>query len=153
MNAPYQEEVSASPGMVQKGNVIYYAHPLCKMYYTDGAELFKLVLRAAIRRVYTPKFAVGIPSAGRARLTWQAHENRYIFHVSYASPVQRGRVAVIEDIVPLMQIPVTIRLDDSVKSVALVPDRQDIPFSCADGVLHFTIPRVECYQAVAIELE
>ena len=153
MNAPRRDEAADSPGMVQKGNVIYYAHPLCKMYYKDGAELFKLVLRAAIRRVYTPKFEVQIPSAGRTRLTYQAHAQRYIFHVSYASPVQRGRVAAIEDIVPLVQVPVSIRMEKPVRSVALVPERQTIPFTWEKGILQFTIPRVECYQAVEIKTE
>lgn len=153
MNTPYRDTPSASPAMVQKGNVIYYAHPLCQMYHKDGAELFKLVLRAAIRRVYTPRFELRIPSAGRARLTYQAQEDRYIFHVSYASPIQRGRVSVLEDIVPLVQVPVTVRLDRAVKAVTLVPDRKAIPFTWENGVLTFTIPCVDCHQAVEIKTE
>ena len=153
MNTPRREDAAASPGMVQKGKVIYYAHPLCQMYYHDGAELFKLVLREAICRLYTPKFQVQIPSAGRARLTYQAHAGRYIFHVSYASPVQRGIVSVIEDIVPLIDVPVKIRLDQRVTSVRLVPQQETIAFTQENGVLQFAIPRVNCYQAVEIKTE
>ena len=152
MNTPYRDEPAQNPAMVQSGKVIYYAHPLCRMYYKDGAEVFKRVLQAAIRKLYTPKYEVKVPSAGRSRLTWQAHENRYIFHVSYASPIQRGYVSVIEDIVPLMQVPVAIRLEESVRQVNLVPAREAIPFTQENGVLKFTIPCVDCYQAVEIKL-
>ncbi len=153
MNTPYDPEPSQSPAIVRKGNVIYYAHPLCKMYCTEGAELYRHVIHAAIRELYTPKYTVGMPSAGRARLTYQAHEDRYIFHTSYASPMQRGRVSVIEDIVPIYNVAVQIDLGKQATSVQLVPQMEAIPFTCENGQLCFTIPCVDCYQAVEIKTE
>ncbi len=150
MNTPSRDYPSGSPAMVQKGNLIYYAHPLCQMYYKDGAEVFKQLLRSAIYRIYRPRYRVDIPSAGRTRLTYQPEEDRYIFHISYASPIQRGAVSVIEDIVPLTQIPVSIRLEQKVTSVSLVPQCQEIPFSWENGEVKFVIPRVECYQGIQI---
>ena len=150
LNTPARDYPSGNPAMVQKGNILYYAHPLCQMYYKDGAEVFKQLLRSAIYRIYRPLYRVNIPSAGRTRLTYQPEENRYIFHISYASPIRRGAVSVIEDIVPLTQVPVSLRLEQKVTSVSLLPQCQEIPFSWENGEVQFVIPRVECYQGIQI---
>ena len=153
MNTPFRDTPSDSPAMVKKGRVIYYAHPLCAMYDTEGSELYRHVIHCAIRLLYTPRYEVQLPSAGRTRLTWQEREKRYIFHASYVSPIQRGRVAVVEDIVPISDMPVSIRMAEPIRSVTMVPQGEALPFIQEKGVLRFTIPRVDCYQAVEIKTE
>ena len=148
-NTPYRGEAAKHPAAVQKGKCIYLAHPLCRLYHEKGAQLFREVLIAALRRIYTPVYTVGLPSAGRTRLTLQ--DGRYVFHAAYASPVQRGVTSVIEDIVPINQVPVTVKMEEKIAAVRLVPSGEEIAFEQAEGVLRFVIPRVYCYQAVEME--
>ena len=96
---------------------------------------------------------MSLPSQGRSRLTYQQAENRYVFHAAYASPIQRGRASVIEDIVPIYQVRVEINLPKAVKRVRLVPAREEIPFEQKNGRLAFTIPCVNGHQSVEIDVE
>ena len=153
MNTPYTGVPSDAPAIVRKGNVIYYAHPLCAMYRVDGAQLFREVVVSLIRALYSPVYEAALPSAGRTALRYQKKENRYVFHASYASPISRGRTEVIEDIVPIYNVPVSVRLPAAPVSVKLVPENEPIDAEYADGILKFTIPCVNCHQAVEIRVE
>ena len=153
MNTPYTGVPSDSPAVVRKGNIIYYAHPLCTMYRVDGAQLFREVIAALVRQLIEPPYQIILPSAGRTALRYQREQNRYVFHVTYASPISRGRAEVIEDIVPVYNVPVTIRLDHAPVSLRLVPDLDPIPFTYEGGYLKFVIPCVNCHQAVEIQMD
>lgn len=150
MNAPYQPDGAHAPAAVRKGNLIYFAHPLCAMYKEDGAQLFREVLIRALKLIYAPRYAVKLPSAGRTRLTLQPAEHRYVFHAAYGSPIQRGRTAVIEDLPPIYQVPVTVRAEEPIKRVTLVPSGEELPFEQNGDAVSFTIPCVSCHQAVEL---
>ena len=152
-NTPYRDESASHPAAVRKGNVIYMAHPLCAMYKKDGAQLFREALIRALSLIYEPTYRVSLPSQGRSRLTYQEAEGRYVFHAAYASPIQRGRASVIEDIVPIYQVRVEIDLPKTASRVRLVPAREEIPFEQKDGRLTFVIPCVNGHQSVEIDVE
>ena len=153
MNTPYTGVPSESPAVVRKGNIVYYAHPLCSMYRVDGAQLFREVISSLIRLLYRPIYEAALPSAGRTALRYQKERNRYVFHLSYASPISRGRTEVIEDIVPIYNTPVSIRLNAGPESVRLVPENEALDFAYEDGTLRFTVPCVNCHQAVEIQMK
>ena len=69
----------------------------------------------------------------------------------YAVPIQRGDTHVIEDIVPLHDVPVSLKVDGDVSRVYLAPEDEDIEYSVADGRVSFTVPKVEMNQIVVIE--
>lgn len=95
-------------------------------------------------------FDSNLPSQGIATLTKQ--NDRYINHIIYAAPVKRGtNVEVIEDIIPLYDTRVTLKLDMPVKRVYKAPQMQEIPFTYEDGIISYTIDKFECSQLVVIE--
>ncbi len=151
-NTPYMDEPSASPAVVKKGNIIYYAHPLCVLYKEMGMQLYRETIAKMIRALITPKYEVRIPSAGRTALRCQKAENRYVFHAAYASPVKRGAAEVIEDIVPLYNVPVSIRMESKPSRVSLVPAMTELHFTYENGILSFVIPCIDCHQAVEIAI-
>ncbi len=152
-NTPYRDEPASHPAVVRKGRVVYLAHPMCKLYKQNGAQLFREVLIRALLSVYEPTYRVSLPSAGRTRLTWQEDEGRYVFHAAYVSPIQRGNVSVIEDIPPMYQVTVDAAIDLPVSRVLLVPAGDAIPFEQQNGRLRFTIPCVNGYQVVEIRVK
>ena len=94
----------------------------------------------------------GLQSCGRASVTHQEKENRDIIHLLYATPVKRGCVEVIEDIVTTGKISVRYRCDKEPKSVKLVPENKSLKTTYADGFVEFTVPSVTMAQLVCIEL-
>ena len=152
MNTPYKEDPAEHIGGLRKGSVVYLPHRLCAMYHKDGAQLFRDVLVNALKLVYTPKARIDLPSGGRNRLTLQKAHNRYVLHMGYATPVQRGRTSVLEDMVPLHGVSAEIDLQEGVGSVVLQPQNQSIEFSQKEGVLRFAVPEVRCHQVIEINL-
>lgn len=151
-NTPYRAEPATHPAAVRKGQVVYLAHPLCRLYREYGAQLFREVFLKALALVYTPAYRVQLPSGGRTRLTFQPEQNRYVFHAAYASPVQRGKISVLEDMPAIGNVAVEIDLDETIKSVSLIPSGEALPFVQEERILKFTIPFVQCHQAVEITL-
>ena len=82
----------------------------------------------------------------------QTGENRLVNHVLYASPVRRGSgVEIIEDIIPLYNIDVAIKLDKQPKRVYLAPENKDIAYTCENGVLSYTIGKLDLHAMVVID--
>ena len=57
---------------------------------------------------------------------------------------------VVEDVIPLHQIAVSVRVPGDVRSVTLVPQVKDLPFELRSGRAEFIVPRVVGHQMVAI---
>lgn len=151
-NTPYRDEPAAHPAVVRKGNVIYMAHPLFRLYAEYGTQLFREVFAKALSPIFTPRYSVSLPSAGRTRLTFQPEHSRYVFHAAYASPVQRGKISILEDMPAIANVRVEIDMAGTVKEVALVPSGEPVAFCQENGKLCFTIPCVQCHQAVEIRI-
>jgi hypothetical protein len=142
-NAPYQDDPAPHPAAVQSGNVIFLAHPMCRMIYRDGAYFHRTYFLQALQRIYsTARVHIQVPSEARTRLTHQPNSNRYVFHVLYAPPTQRGRTLVIEDMPELREIPIFLRLDHPIKRVYLAPSSQEIPFQQDQNQITCTLPRL-----------
>lgn len=153
-NTPYQNHAAAHPAAVRKNNVIWMAHPLCKLYKEYGAQLFKEALLKALGLIYKPVYTVALPSGGRTRLTHQPLEHRYVLHTAYAVPVQRGCITVLEDMPEFKNVQVEVKLDvNRVKDVRTVPSLESVPYVFDEKVLKFEIPYLCCYQAVEIDYE
>ena len=151
-NTPYRDEPAAHPAVVQKGRVVYLAHPLFRLYSEWGAQVFRETFIAALRRVYAPVYRIALGSAGRTRLTVQPEKRRYVLHAAYASPVQKGRISVLEDMPALREIAVEMNLPEKAAHVRLAPSGEEIPFTQEGGAVRFEIPCVQCHQIVEIAM-
>jgi hypothetical protein len=152
LNTPNRLEDAAHPAALQKGRVVFLPHRLGEIYYRHGARVQRDLFRNALELIYTkPMLAVELPSCGRATLMQQAEKNRYVVNLLYAPALQRGRCLVIEDLVPIYNVPVRLRVPERVKNVYLAPSRDPLTASVQDGVVEVTVPRVECHQMVVFE--
>ena len=108
----------------------------------------------------------GLPSTGRISLMYQESESRYVLHLLYANTINRGGAAdlhggnasgtqqsyeVIEDLLPLHDLDVELKLESAVKSVRLQPTGEMIEFTQIDGLLSFRVPKLLCHQIVVLE--
>jgi hypothetical protein len=153
-NTPYQLEDAAHPGAMRNGNVIFLAHELDKMYHDHGARLHRDLFINALKLVHTrPMVETDLPSAGRVSLLHQPREQRYVAHLLYGPPIQRGRCEVIEDLPVLRDVPVTVDLPVDVARVVLVPGMVELPVSEKDGKHSITVPEFQCHCAVVFEYE
>ncbi len=151
-NTPNQRKLAEHPAALRRGKVIFLAHPLGEIYSKHGARVHRDYFFNALRLIHTtPILQVKMPSAGRANFLHQPQHHRYVAHLLYGPALLRGRCLVIEDLVPLYDIPLAIRVPEMVKKVYLAPQRQDMDFEQADDTVRITVPKVECHQAVVFE--
>jgi hypothetical protein len=151
----------ATPAAILHGSIAYFAHDIFSCYRNYGQPLYRDFVAAALRHLLADEWPVetGLPTDGRFNLLEQPRERRYIVHLLYAPKSLRGwtdkrgrrlPVELIEDIVPLHDVAVRVRLPRRIRSVRLVPEDVTLAFEQRDGALEFIVPRVECHQMIEL---
>ena len=153
-NTPYRTYAAAHPAVVERadGRVIAIAHDLGTQYYEQGMRLHRTLFANALARLRsTPLVSTELPSMGRLNLLHQPDERRYVAHLTYASPIQRGAVRVVEDIPTLRDVPVHFDLPEAAKRVYLVPELRELAVERVGEQLRVTIPELRGHAAVVVE--
>lgn len=151
-NTPYRLEDTPHPGAWRKGGVLSFAHGLGRMYYQHGARLHRDLFLNGLRLLYrNPALKAAMPSAGRINLIKQAGKGRYVAHLLYAPPLQRGRCLVIEDIVPIGPVPLELRVPERVKRVSLPLEKKSLKPTRTGRALQVVVPEVRGHQIVVFE--
>ena len=82
----------------------------------------------------------------------QCEQHRLVNHLLYASPVKRGGgIEIIEDVLPVYNVHVTLRTDRTPKRVYLAPSGEDIPYTCENGAISYTVEKLFIHQMVVID--
>jgi hypothetical protein len=151
-NTPYKLEDAEQPAVIRNGNIIYMAHDLDKQYKKEGAGLQRDLFYNALDLLRTkPMLTAEMQSMGRINLLHQTDKNRYVVHLLYASPIQRGNVRVIEDLVPIFNTSVTIELPENIKSATLIPSGDKLKMTKSEGKIQVTVPEFKCHAAIVFE--
>jgi hypothetical protein len=150
--APSSGHIS-HPAVVQNGRAIYFCHPIFSQYQTKAPRWVKqLFMNALARLLPDPVVRVSAPSAAIATLNRQPAHDRLVLHLLHYVPERRGEAFdVIEDVVPLFDVEVSVKVDVLVTSIATVPQGEVLAFDQADGRVTFTVPKVEGHQMVEIK--
>ena len=153
-NTPHRLETSEHPAIIRKGNIIYIAPELDWMYLKHGARLHRDLFVNVLKLVHKrPMIETQLPSAGRLAFMHQAQEQRYIAHLLYAPPMQRGNCEIIEDMPPLYEIKLWIDLPETILAATLIPDGVDLKITQEGSKASVTIPKFSCHCAVALTHE
>lgn len=151
-NTPNRLVDAPHPAAVRHGRVIYLAHPVGEMYFHHGARLHRDYFINALRMIYTkPALDVSMPSAGRATFLHQPDSRRYVVHLLYGSPMQRGRCLVLEDLVPIRNVPVAIRVPQKIKRARLDIAEASVKLSRKGGQVKVVVPEFTAHEAVVFE--
>jgi hypothetical protein len=152
--------IDDGPGFVVTDNSVYIPWKI----FTDFANLGSLPQREII--IYALNLLLGeektintnLPSQGIITMMNQAQENRDIIHLLYASPLLRGHsdytgknIEVIEDLIPIIDTKLSVKVHHPVKKVYLAPQMTPLSYSLENGLLTTTIDAFTCHQMVIIE--
>ncbi len=146
--------VYGGPGMVEGNDGIYIAWQIFDDYATNGSLILKRAVCYALDKLLAndKTLKTNLPAQGIVTLMNQEKERRYINHLLYASPVKRGNgIEVIEDILPIYNTHVSIKLPSKIKEIYLAPQMEKIEFTQHDDVVSYTVPVLECHQMVVLD--
>lgn len=152
-NTANRLEIAPHPAVIQFGKVTYFAHALGESYHHNAARVHRQLFINAVNRVHKkPISSVTLPSGGRYNFVHQPQHKRYVAHLLYGPPMIRGRVQVIEDLVPIADVPVTIRVPENVKKAWLPLSGKKLTIKKSAGALTVVVPRVQCHEVVVFEV-
>jgi len=142
-------------GMCKGKDGIYIAWKIFEDYATKGELIAKTVVLKALDTLLgnDKSLETNLGSMGVATLREQKDESRYIAHLLYAVPTKRGKnIEIIEDIYPVYNIDLSIKIPTKVKKAYLAPQNVEIPFEEKDGRISIKIEKLDCHQMVVFDV-
>jgi len=152
-NTPYDKASEPLPAIVQKGNIVYMAHPMASAYDTYGSLYQKRYFLFALKQIFSGGSLIvdGLGSQGRATMIHQQEQNRYCLNMVYASPVKRGRAEVIEDILPLYNIRILLHVPHTIQRAYDPLSGEELTIIHDGDYQTLTLPKLICHATVVLE--
>ncbi|HEY9248260.1 MAG TPA: alpha-amylase family protein [Rariglobus sp.] len=150
-----------SPAATLTDNIAWFAHDIFTRYRQYGQPLYRDFVSAAINALLGGQLpaVTSLPTDGRINLLDQPSEKRFVAHLLYAPKSVRGAshptainksMEVIEDLIPLHNVKVALRLPRRVKTARLVPGGESLPITQSDGVISFTVPEFTAHAMIEL---
>ena len=165
-HTPFKPEPSGYEAGVLTDQILYFAHPVFRLYALYGNVVMKDFLLKAIHALLGDDLIIetGLPSQGRVSLMEQKEERRYVAHALYANTILRGMkgewftdhirpsspVQVIEELNPLYEVKFIFRLPKKIQRITLEPQGTEIPFTQKSGKVELTLDKLVCHQMIVL---
>lgn len=137
--------------------VAYIAYPVFGMHARHGNEVYRLLVRNLLARLLPDRLLrVGGPSGVETSVARQpgsgSRPSRTIVHLLYY-PIERraNGLDLVEDVVPLFEVPVSLRHRASPRRVYLAPEGTDLPFAHRAGRVDVMLPRIDGHAMIVVE--
>ena len=150
---PYRLEDSAYPAVIRKGDVVWFAHDLDKLYFEHGVRLHRDLVSLVIELLHkAPLVEVeGLPSAGRISLLHQPQHSRYVLHLLYAPPLRRGGVEVIEDLPQIGGVSAKLKLPEQVIGIRFIPSNRTADFERNEDGVVVEVPSFSMHTGIVLD--
>ena len=147
---PYSEPTDYV-GVAQRGNLIYIAAPIFRMYADYGYQFHRLLVGNCITRLLpNPLIRSNAPSTAHITLTEQP--GRKIAHVLQYTPERRApNQDIVEDVIPLVNVKLSLRSAARPRQVYLAPQKKSLAVDFRDGYAHTVVPAVDGHQMIVFE--
>jgi hypothetical protein len=147
------EKESPFPAVVATENTVYFVHPIFGSFMKHGVRTYKLLFLNALGRLLEHKLVeTDAPTTAHVSLARQEAQGRTIAHILHYIPEQRYReIQTIEDVIPLYNVALAVRLDHRPERVYLAPEGTDLSFAWAEGQARLTVPEVRGHAMVVFE--
>lgn len=151
------DKTSRFAAAVASERVVYVAYPIFGMHSRHGNETYRLLVRNLLGRLLPDRILrVGGPSGVESSVTRQPKSGsrpaRTIVHLLYY-PVERrtSSLDLVEDVVPLFDVPVSLKHPGKPRRVYLAPEGADLPFDHRAGRVDVTVPRMDGHAMIVVE--
>ncbi|MCY4537574.1 MAG: beta-galactosidase trimerization domain-containing protein [Chloroflexi bacterium] len=145
---------SAGVAIVRAGNAIYFSSPIFTQYYHLAPKWCRtLFLNALDMLLPEPVVRHGGPSTLEVAYNEQPAESRAVLHLLHYIPVRRSKIDIIEDVIPVYNIPVSIRADKNIGSVKLAPSGEAVDFEQVNGRINFTVAEIKGHQMIELNYQ
>ena len=140
---------SDKPLIIQNGNIISVTHPLFSDYAENGCKIYKDVLGQLIFRLIQPVVKGNLPST--AEVTLRELNGETVLHLLSYNPAKRCHtIETLEDVIPLYDVEVAVRMEKAPQRAVLEPQGIAIPVRYEDGYACIMVDRIDGHQMVVL---
>lgn len=143
---------TGAPAIVRRDRSIYFAHPIFTQYDQNAPRWCKtLFLNALDLLLPEPLVSHDGPTTAQIAVNEQVRENRWVLHLLHYVPERRGGdFDIIEDVIPLFDVRLSVRVQKKIEEVTCVPSNEAMDFEQENGRVKFVLPRLDGHQMVAL---
>jgi len=149
------EKKSPYPAVTRRDNVIYISYPVFRAYILHGNLVYKKLVKNCIDLLLDRPLVISdAPSTARITVNLQRldEKERYVVHILHYIPERRCKsIDIIEDVIPLYNLKLKVRLANPPSRCYLAPEMRDLDFVYNNTYAEFTVPEVNGYQIVVLE--
>lgn len=150
-NTPPSGKDAGYPSVVMKKNIIYIAQKVFEFYGRKGMKLHRDLVNNCIEILLPEKIVTtSLQSCALVNLTKRPANEDYVLHLIYAVPIKRGAIQVVEDIVPIYDTEIELRIPEKIESISLVPSGKKLKFKYKNGIAKFNVPKIKMHQMVCL---
>ena len=134
----------------------YVAYPIFGMFARHGSLVYRQLVGNIIKLLLPePRLTAGGPSGLETSVMRQPqHADRTIVHLLFAIPERRAHnLDIVEDVVPLFDVPVSVKLERKPTRAYLAPEKEAIEFVWSNGRADVRVPQVRTHAMVVFEFE
>jgi hypothetical protein len=141
------------PAVTRYGGVIYFAHPLFKVYGRRAPLWCKAMLRNALELLLRdPVLRHDGPGSIIATVNEQREEDRWVVHLLHYIPERRGSdLDTIEDVIPVRDLSLSVLASRPVRQVRTVPEGDRLPHATEAGRTTFTLPVLRGHEMIELQ--
>jgi hypothetical protein len=143
--------VSRYAAATLRGRVAYISYPIFAAYATHGNYPYRLLVQNILNLLLPePLLRVDAPTGVEATVMRQGR--RTIVHLLNYAPERRAKdIDIVEDIVPLYNVPVSLRVERRPKFVSLVPTGEGLIFTVRGDRVEVVVPELRGHAMVVFE--
>jgi hypothetical protein len=145
------DKLSKYAAAVVSGQAGYISYPIFSAFANHGNLACRWLVERVIERLLPdPLLRVTAPSSTEATVAVQG--NRHIVHLLQYCPERRTQTLdIVEDIVPLYDVPVSLKLERKPSKVYSAPENEKIDFTWQDGRANIVVPKVNGHAMIVFE--
>lgn len=147
------DKLSRYAAATLKGRVGYIAYPIFSTFANYGNYPYRLLVGNMIDLLLeNPLLRVDGPTNLETSVIRQSKPARTIVHLLSYSPERRTpKLDLVEDIIPVFNLPLSLRMDHKPRRVYLAPQKQELDFELLNGRINLCVPMVNGHQMVVFE--
>jgi len=144
------DKASRYSAAVQRGRVAYIAYPIFSAFAMHGNYPYRLLVRNVLDRLLPePLLRVEGPTSLEATVMTQG--KRVIVHLLNYAPERRAKdLDLVEDVVPLFDVKVSLKLGKEPGLVYLAPTAKGLYFEYEEGRVRVEVPEVRGHEMVVL---
>lgn len=143
---------NAGAAVVRRGGCVYLSHPVFSQYDHNAPRWCRQWFLNALNLLLAePAVRHNGPSTLLATLNEQPLPKRRVLHLLHYLPERRGEsFDVLEDVIPLYDVALSVRIDHPTSRVRLVPEGRPLPHQVNGSRIVFTVDKIQGHQMVEL---